>query len=252
MTEIDRAVQALVQARTSGHTTPAAAVPLADAAAAYAVQEAVAAALGWFGDAPPRHWKSGGASRDAVLTHAALPGAGVWASPADAGAWPFHFRGIEAEIALRLAHEVDAARAATLDVAAASALVDAMCVSIEIVDSRWSEGRDAPPLAKLADLQSHGALVLSDWVPFAARDWVAQPCVVTLGARAPLRFRGSHSLGDPAFVLPAWLRHATRGGARVPAGTVVTTGTWCGLPIAAAGELVIAEFPGIGRAAVQL
>jgi 2-keto-4-pentenoate hydratase len=252
MTEIDRAVQALVQARTSGHTTPAAAVPLVDAAAAYAVQEAVAAALGWFEGAPPHHWKSGGASRTAVLTHAALPGAGVWASPADARAWPFHFRGIEAEIALRLAHEVDAARAATLDVAAASALVDAMCVSIEIVDSRWSEGRDAPPLAKLADLQSHGALVLSDWVPFTARDWAAQPCVVTLGARAPLNFRGSHALGDPAFVLPAWLRHATRHGARVPAGTVVTTGTWCGLPIAAAGELVIAEFPGIGRAAVQL
>jgi 2-keto-4-pentenoate hydratase len=252
MTQIEPAVQALLQARRSGRTTPAAAVPLADAAAAYAVQDGVAAALGWFGDAPPRHWKSGGASRDAVLTHAALPGAGVWASPAVAGAWPFHFRGIEAEVALRMAQDVDAARAATLDVAAAGALVDAMCVSIELVDSRWSEAREAPPLAKLADLQSHGALVLSEWVPFAARDWAAQRCIVTLGARAPLEFRGSHSLGDPAFVLPAWLRHATRHGARVPAGTVVTTGTWCGLPMAAAGELVVAEFPGVGRAAVQL
>lgn len=251
MSQTQRAVQALVQARQSGRTTPASAVPLPDAAAAYAVQDGVAAAFGWFA-AAPRHWKSGGPSRDAMLTHAALPPAGVWASPADARAWPFHFRGIEAEVALRLAHEVDAARAATLDVAGASALVDAMCVSIELVDSRWSEARDAPALAKLADLQSHGALVLAEWVPYAARDWSAQRCVVTLGQRTPLEFRGSHSLGDPAFVLPAWLRHATRHGGRVPAGTVVTTGTWCGLPMAAAGELVVAEFPGIGRASVQL
>ena len=36
---------------------------------------------------------------------------------------------------------------------AATALIDAMCVSIELVDSRWTDGRDAPALAKLADLQ---------------------------------------------------------------------------------------------------
>jgi 2-keto-4-pentenoate hydratase len=250
MTTTDAAVQALVQARRTQQTTPA--VTLADAAAAYAVQDGVAAALGWFNGATPRHWKSGGPSRDAVLTHAALPPDGVWTSPADAGAWPFHFRGIEAEIALRLAHDVDAALASTLDVDAARALVDAMCVSIELVDSRWTEGRGAPPLAKLADLQSHGALVLGDWVPFAARDWAAQHCVLTIGDAPAQTFRGTHSMGDPAFVLPAWLRHATRAGAVLPAGTVVTTGTWCGLPLAAAGERVIAEFPGIGRAEVQL
>jgi 2-keto-4-pentenoate hydratase len=218
------------------------------------VQDGVARALGWFGDAMPSHWKSGGASRSATLTHAALPPAGVWASPADARerAWPFHWRGIEAEVALRLGRDVDAALAATLDVAAATMLIDAMCVSIEIVDSRWTEARDAPALAKLADLQSHGALVLSEWVPFAARDWAQQPCRVSIGAQPPLEFSGTHSLGDPAFVLPAWLRHATRDGRSVPAGTVVTTGTWCGLPLAAAGDRVEVEFSGIGRASVQL
>jgi 2-keto-4-pentenoate hydratase len=38
----------------------------------------------------------------------------------------------------------------------------------------------------------------------------------------------------------------------VRAGTVLTTGTWCGLPMAAAGDRVMAEFPGIGSAEVQL
>jgi 2-keto-4-pentenoate hydratase len=250
MDPITTAVQALVHARQTGKAAPA--VPLPDAGAAYAVQDGVAQALAWFGDAVPRHWKSGGPSRDAVLTHAPLPPAGVWASPADARDWPFQFRGIEAEIGLRLGRNVDAALAATLDVAAATALIDAMCVSIELVDSRWTEGRNAPALAKLADLQSHGALVLSDWVSFEPRDWAAQRCLVTIGTQPTTEHRGSHALADPAFVLPAWLRHATRHGRNVPAGTVVTTGTWCGLPIAAAGDRVVAAFPGIGQAAVQL
>lgn len=250
MDPIATAVQALVRARRSGQAAPA--VPLPDADAAYAVQDGVAQALAWFGDTVPRHWKSGGPARDAVLTHAPLPPAGVWASPADAREGPFHFRGIEAEIALRLGRDVDAQRAATLDVGAATALVDAMCVSIEIVDSRWAEGRNAPALAKLADLQSHGALVLSDWRPFVARDWAAQRCRVTIGTRPTAEHRGTHALADPAFVLPAWLRHATRGGGVVAPGTVVTTGTWCGLPLAAAGDLVVAEFPEIGRAEVRL
>ena len=256
MTMIDAAVAALVKARHQNERTAAAEVPLPDTAAAYAVQAGVARALGWFekdGDgAAPRYWKSGGASREALQTHAALPPAGIWPSPADARGWHFHLRGIEAEIALRLGQDVDAARAAALDLAAATALVDAMCVSIELVDSRWREGLEAPPLAKLADLQSHGALVLGEWLPFAPRDWGAQRCRVHIGARPVLEFQGTHSMGDPAFVLLAWLRHATQHGAVVRAGTVLTTGTWCGLPLAAAGERVLAEFPGIGQAEVQL
>lgn len=247
MDTIEHATAALLEARRSGRTV--AAPTLADAAAAYEVQDRVARALGW---TARTHWKSGGPSRDAKQTHAALPMDGVKASPADLRDWPLHWRGIEAEIALRLGRDVDAAQAEALDVDTARALVDAMAVSIEIVDSRWQEAQAAPPLAKLADLQSHGALVLGAWVPFdAARDWRAQRCSVTIGAQAPLAFVGSHSMGDPVAVLPRWLRHATRHGA-LPAGSVVTTGTWCGLPLAAAGDRVVVRFEGIGEARVQL
>ena len=249
MDPIASAVQALVRARQTG--TAAAAVPLPDAAAAYAVQDGVAQGLGWFGDAVPRHWKSGAPSPDALQTHAPLPPPGVWASPADARGRPFRLRGIEAEIALRLGREVDAELAARLEADAASALVDAMCVAIEIVDSRWAEALDAPPLAKLADLQTHGALVLGAWVTFIPRDWAGQVCRVAIGSLPMAEHRGTHSLAHPARVLPAWLRHATRDGRRLPAGTIVTTGTWCGLPLAAAGDHVHVEFPGIGIADVQ-
>jgi 2-keto-4-pentenoate hydratase len=200
---------------------------------AYAVQEQVARALG---EGPPRTWKSGGASRTAPITHAALPASGILRSPADARGIHFNFRGIEAEIAVRMGRD---------------AQPEAMCVSIEIVDSRWTEGVDAPPLAKLADLQSHGALVLGEWIAYEARDWALQRCEVTIGSQTH-EYTGSHMLGDATWMLPAWLQHAKAHGLAEVEGTVVTTGTWCGLLHANAGDMVQVRFPGIGEARVQL
>jgi 2-keto-4-pentenoate hydratase len=59
-------------------------------------------------------------------------------------------------------------------------------------------------------------------------------------------------MNDPFFVLPDWLRHATRQGKSAPAGTVVTTGTWVGILSAAAGDHVHVTFEGIGQASVKL
>lgn len=245
---------ALLQARSSGVPVPAAPCEqlLATPDEAYAVQEEVARACGWHADGVPRYWKAGGPSRTAALTHAALPQPGVWPSPADARAHPFHLRLIEAEVALRLARNVTPAQAAALAPEQAMALVDGMAVSIEIVDSRWQEGVQAPALLKLADLQSHGALVLGEWRPCAPRDWARQECSVRIGAAPPRVFRGTHSLGDPAWLLPAWLRHVTRNGATAARGTVVTTGTWCGMLPAQRGDLVRVAFEGLGQAEVQL
>lgn len=244
-------VQTLLDARRSGQVADAAPVVIADAAQAYRVQAAVSEAMGWFGGAPARHWKSGGPSRDVVLTHAPLPPAGVWASPADARAWPFHWRGIEAEIALRLAQPVDQNLAQRLDHESARALVDAMAVAIELVDSRWAQALQAPALHKLCDLQSHGALVLGEWVPLRAVDWAAQRCELHIGDQVQV-FTGTHSLGDPTWLLPQWLRHACAQHGTLAAGTVVTTGTWVGIVPAERGDKVVAVFDGIGEASLQL
>jgi 2-keto-4-pentenoate hydratase len=75
---------------------------------------------------------------------------------------------------------------------------------------------------------------------------------VRIGSQAVQRFRGTHAMADPCHVLPAWLRHATRHGAVLQAGTVVTTGTWCGLLPAEAGDMVEVAFDGIGLATVRL
>lgn len=250
---VQEVIEALVAARRQGQAVEAAplADALGDAEAAYSVQAGVARTLGWFGDAPAAHWKSGGPSRQATPGHSGLPPAGVRRSPADLRDLPLHLGHVEAELALRLGRDVDAATAAGLDMDSASELIDAMAVSIELVDSRWAEALAAPAWLRLADLQCHGALVLGGWLPYHRRAWSSQRCTVTLGDASPREFVGSHACGDPAWVLPAWLKHATRGGVRLPAGTVVTTGTWCGLLPAAAGERVTVAFDGIGSATLQ-
>lgn len=231
--------------------------PFADAIAseadAYAVQRAVASELRLFADAVPRHWKSGGPDREAAMAHAPLPDAGVWQSPARAGQWPLQHRAIEAEIALRLGRDVTASMAAALTPDTAHELVDAMTVSIELVDTRWRQPLEAlPALLKLADMTVHGALVLGEWIPYERRDWSAQRCVARIGRRQAVERVGTHSLGDPAWLLPQWLRHVTQAYGTVPAGTVVTTGSWVGLLKAAARDLVEVEFDGVGRVSVQL
>src|SRR5690606_6919306 len=113
------------------------------------------------------------------------------------------------EIALRLGHAVDADQAAALDEASAAELIDAMAVSIEMVDSRWQQQLQAPAALKAADLLCHGALVLGAWQPYRPVDGSTQRCTVQIGAQPAQAFENSYGLQDPAWLLPQWLRHAT-------------------------------------------
>lgn len=225
---------------------------LSGAAEAYEVQSLVDDAIR--GRRPERapYWKSGGPSRSAALTHARLPDIGVWSSPADASGWRTSLLRVEAEIVLRLGCTVTREDAAAMRHEDAAKWVDAMAVAIELVDSRWKEPDKLPPLLKLADLQSHGALVVGEWVPFNVRDWKSQCCRVRIGEREAKEYVGTHSLLDPAWLLPTWARHVTRDGEAALAGTAVTTGTWCGMLPVTRGDRVTVTFDGIGHATVIL
>lgn len=251
---IEQVAQALLAARRDrcpGDATPFAGA-LTDPAQAFAVQDMVSRGMGVPPQEVARYWKTGAPGRDGVAPHAALPAAGIWASGASARGWPFNIRLVEAEVAFRLAREISPSQALALSRADMPGLLDAMAVAIELVDSRWRQAMAAPALLKLADLQSHGALVLGAWVPFADRDWRRQSCTVQIGELPPVARCGTHAAGDPLALLPGWLRHATRNGAAVPGGTVVTTGTWCGMLPAAAGDRVNVHFDEVGEALAQL
>lgn len=241
---MNKLAKELIKAMEAGHTLSAAGWSLSDEAAAYAVQDAVVAELGWHEGGRPQRWKSGGASRTAGLSHAPL---------APEGIRPFHGGIAEAEIALRIARDVSAAEAATLTQDSAAALVDAMCISIELVSSRWAQGAAAPALLRLADFGSHGALVLGDWLPFEpARDWAAQAVSIRINEAEPMRGLGCHPLSDPAWLLPGWLRHATRNGQTLPAGSVVTTGAWLVAPGLKDGDQVTVQFDGLGTLSTRV
>lgn len=237
-------IAALVQARLSRQPLCAAdwVNALQSEADAYVVQDGVAAALGWANGAVVRHWKSGGASRSGPFSHSPLAPAGINAEVLDGP-----LLGVEAEIALRLGRDVSPADAQAMVPQAAGEWVDAMAVSIEWVSSRWAEGMAAPALLRMADHQSHAGLLLGPWLPYVPCDWATQTCEVQLGHQTPVTRTGSHSLSDPAWLLPAWLQHLTRHGATVTAGTVVTTGSWVGCLPVQPGERVRVGFAGLGE-----
>lgn len=250
--------QALLAARAN--KTPTDPTPLLNelqsAQDAQAVQEQVLQALAPNQRTPARYWKSGGPSRQSEIANTALLESGIWSSPAVAGEHAFNIRLVEIEIAFKTNRSVTPQEATTMTQEDGHRLIDALTVSIEVVDSRWEQNDKASPLLKLADMQSHGALVLGDWLPYSEReiyrDWSKQRCTVKIGDHAPLEFVGTHSLQDPRWVIPFWVRHATASNQTLPAGSIVTTGSWCGMPAAQKGDLVITQFDGIGGASVQL
>lgn len=256
--QIDAIAQTLLTARRTH--TPADATPfegqLESVADALAVQNIVLNALAPEQAPISRHWKSGGPSRTDEILNTPLLDRGILSHPAQAKAHPFNLRLIEVEIAFKTKHDVTPEQASNFTQEQGHALIEAFTVTIEVVDSRWQQGNDTPALLKLADMQSHGVLVVGQWLPYteqeALRDWSKQRCTVKIGQQAPLEFVGTHSMQDPRWVIPSWVRHATAGGQTLPKGSIVTTGSWSGVPAAQAGDLVTGQFDGIGSVTVQL
>ena len=246
---------ALAHAWAEHHPIAVAAWKVADEAEAYAVHDGLIAALGWQPAGQPQFWKSGGGSRQALLTHAPLATAGVRSgSGLDFSDLQLHAPGMEAEIALRTGRDLRAADLDGLTIDNAAAIViDAMAVAIELIGSRWQEAFDAPALLRLADCQSHGGLALGDWLPYRAdHDWGKQACTLTVNGSPAQMGSGAHPLGNPAWGLLSWLQHATRDGRTLPAGSVVTTGAWRVQLGLKPGDRAMAHFDGLGAVEVGL
>jgi 2-keto-4-pentenoate hydratase len=236
----------LLAARKAGAQVPWREVLPAGIQEAREVQDATVAGLGGCGG-----WKVGAAGPAAEPGCAPLPCCGIVADgalPADRAGW--HLRGIEVEVAVRMARDITAHEPPSR--AELQASVDAVLPAVEIVETRLAGWRDSEPLAQVADLQSHGALILGapqglpndldlrDVVAYLAFD--GQPVATARG-------------GNPAqdvWRLLGWLAvHCTLRGAPLRAGQVVTTGSCTGLLFAPEGARVQAELRGLGRVDFQ-
>ena len=246
---------ALIAARRSGiaaDETPWKDTPLSPDDA-YALQERIGAELGWAVDPDAAGtWKGGGPTTSSVATFAQLPAAWVRPSPGRFDVKDFHKLGIEIEVAFRLARDVTAVDLAARAVHEPAALFDAMAVSIELVDFRWKGEAQAPAILRLVDVQSNGALVLGEWVPIRPVDWAEQVARLRIDGKEVGRYQGAHPCGDPMWMAPQWLQHAVARHDRLAAGSVLTTGSWCGMVWLEGPAEVHAAFDGIGEALLTL
>ena len=127
---------------------------------------ATLAALG-----PVRGWKVGAKNLAMEPTAAPLPASGLLATGCSLQGPAWQVRGIELEVAVRLGRDL-APSDAHLGAHELQQAIDAVLPVIEVVETRLADWRQADPLAQLADLQSHGALVLGAGVCIAYSKWL--------------------------------------------------------------------------------
>lgn len=241
-----QAAQQLTAARTGGPAVPWRDILPADRAGAYAIQDATLAAIG-----PIAGWKVGAKGPQAEPHCAPLPASGIHASGATLTGPAWRWRCVEVEVAFRLGRDLDPQGRLLPAVELAQAF-DAVLPVIEVVESRLAEGHIADPLAQLADLQCHGALVLGSPSTQASAQVNLRTVVASLsfGTTSAAHMHGGNPAQD-VWRLLSWLAlHCAQRGQPLRAGQIVTTGSCTGLLNAPLSVRVRGEVMDVG--AVEL
>jgi 2-keto-4-pentenoate hydratase len=240
---IAHAARRLVAARKAGIPVSWREVLPADRAQAFAIQDATLAALG-----PAGGWKVGATGPAAEPGCAPLLATGLLPSGSTLLGPPWRMRGIEVEVAVRLGRDladVDSPPSREQLLAA----IDAVLPVMEVVETRLADWRDSNPLAQLADLQTHGALVLGPEraMPAEGIDLRDVMAYLAFDGQPVASARGANAAED-MWRLLGWLAvHCARRGNPLRAGQIVTTGSCSGLLFAPEGAHVQADLQGIGR-----
>lgn len=241
-----QAAQSLVAARTGGPAVPWRGIVPADRAGAYAIQDATLAAIG-----PIAGWKVGAKGPQVEPHCAPLPSSGIHASGVTLTGPAWRWRCIEVEVAFRLGRDLDP-QGKLLAPAELADAFDAVLPVMEVVESRLADGHVADPLAQLADLQCHGALVLGNPSALAPAqvDLRTLEASLSFGAASAARTRGGNPAQDVSRLL-SWLAlHCAERGQPLSAGQIVTTGSCTGLLNAPMDATVRGDIAGAG--AVEL
>lgn len=242
------AAQRLLAARKGAASVPYAEVFPPDAATAYAVQDATIAGLGTIGG-----WKVGAKGPALEPGCAPLPAMGVFDTGAALLGPPWRMRGIEVEVAVRLRSDL-VATAGQPGAAAVRDAIGAVLPVIEVVETRLADWRDSAPLAQMADLQSHGALVVGAPAQMNPADLDLRnvEAYLAFDGQPVASTRGANPAGD-VWRLLGWLAwHCAQRGHPLRAGQVITTGSCTGMLFAPEGARVQAQLAGIGMVELQL
>ena len=242
------AVDLLIAAHQGGPDLRSADLRPADAAAAYALQDAILERIGPIGG-----WKVGAKTATAEPTCAPLPASGLVPTGTSLQLIPSSLRGIEVEVALRVRRDIEGS-SQEIDALTLDDMFDAVFPAIEVVETRLADFIDADPFSKLADLSSHGALVVGPAAP-------VKPGEVQLPQlRAMLTFDGQSVAdtigGNPAvdlLRLTRWLAsHCMKRGSPLRKGQIVTTGSCTGMLFAQSKQDVEGEIVSIGKVTLAI
>ena len=247
----ERAARALVEAasaKTVMQDLPHGTAPT-DVTEAYAIQDAQLVLSG----EPVAAWKVGPSAPDFPETCAPIVTSRLLASPATLSG-DLRLKAVECEVAFRLTKDLPAG-GAPYDTDQVRDAIGTAMVSIEAVETRYTNWPVEKKLWALADNQSNEALIVGPEVPLPDTTSLSQlAATLDLGGILKPAEKGFPG-GDP-FALVAWL--ASHLGSRSPtlakrglkAGDIVTTGSWNGVDFAETGMNVTANFEGLGSASV--
>ena len=230
---------------------PAALRPL-DAAQAYAVQDAVVRERGEIAG-----WKVGAASPQALPARAALTRDSVFVAPAGQAlnlpAAGFAVMGVEAELVYELGIDLPD-RPTPYSAAEVLAAMASVRAAIEVCDTRFAAWAQQGAWSRLADQACHGALIVgSGTADVAAVQPLAQGVSLSVnGTVAVQHATWGNPAGDPLRLLTWLANEGARNLGGLCAGQWVTTGSCTGTVLVAPGTVVVADFPGLGRAELQL
>lgn len=248
MIEVEDVVRRLVAAR-SGAVLPLGSVEPTTLEEVFAVQEATVAALGGCGG-----WKVGAVSPTAAPTWAPIPLLGL---RADGEPWvsTAPWVAVEVEVAFRVARTIDSDLADRLTEGTAfDEAFDAAMVAVEIVETRLDEWTAAGPLAKAADLFSHGGLIVGPCVPRHAVDVDIASMIARLqiAQDPPIETIAGNPAGDPRRLLAPLARHCLERGLPLRPGQIVTTGSCTGMVEIRPPSDLTATIAGLGRSRTEV
>ena len=151
---------------------------------------------------------------------------------------------LEAELGFRIRKDIaPATRPATIE--ESIELIDAIVPAIEILEVRLDHSAAHDVLWKLADLQSNGGLVLGEAVGWSGQD--LEQVELMLGSEKEAFAPAHHPFGRPAEMLHYAINHTADRGFPLREGSVVITGSYCGVVRIEDPRIFCANFQNFGQ-----
>jgi 2-keto-4-pentenoate hydratase len=175
-------------------------------------------------------WKVGSKSlTGGPIQGSPLPASRVYRSGVALPRSSFNQLGLELEVAFALGRRFEPAGAPYTDEQVLGA-IESMHATIEVVTSRFSSWPNVDKLWQLADLQSHGALIVGESVPYDSRfPFIAPTASFTLDGAPVFNGAPGNTGGDPRRLLGWLINHGVLRGLTFEPGTVLTTGSYTGM-----------------------